>query len=101
MRLNCFAAQDRFNNMDGKEKEKLGLVAPCLFGVINKLIPSEEEIVLKDSPRISVFLTLKEESDRPVKVRLTRDESICFHPSMYRPNSREVEYGDLSRARRP
>lgn len=41
--------QDRFNNMDFKEKEKLGFVAPCLFGVINKLIPSQEEILLKET----------------------------------------------------
>lgn len=41
--------QDRFNNMDAAEKKKLGFVDPCLFGAINKLIPSEEEIILKET----------------------------------------------------
>lgn len=39
---------DRFNKMDSKEKNDLGLTDPCLFGVINRLVPSEEEIGLKE-----------------------------------------------------
>ena len=37
----------RFNNMDSVEKKSLNLTDPCLFGVINNLIPSEEEIKLQ------------------------------------------------------
>jgi len=40
--------QDRFNNMDAQEKKDLGLIDPCLFGVINRLVPAEEEIRLKE-----------------------------------------------------
>lgn len=36
----------RFNNMDSQEKESLGFIDPCLFGAINRLVPSEEEINL-------------------------------------------------------
>ena len=39
---------DRFNNMDAQEKKDLGLTDPCLFGVINRLVPAEEEINLKE-----------------------------------------------------
>lgn len=39
---------DRFNNMNAQEKKDLGLVDPCLFGVINRLVPAEEEISLKE-----------------------------------------------------
>jgi hypothetical protein len=39
---------DRFNNMDSREKNDLGLTDPCLFGVINRLVPAEEEIGLKE-----------------------------------------------------
>ena len=38
---------ERFNNMPPEEKKDLKLTDPCLFGVINKLIPAEEEVVLK------------------------------------------------------
>ncbi|KMP11592.1 hypothetical protein UZ36_03850 [Candidatus Nitromaritima sp. SCGC AAA799-C22] len=44
---------DRFNNMDAKDKRQRGFVDPCLFGVINRLIPSDEEIkltVLEENP---------------------------------------------------
>jgi len=37
---------ERFNNMDTEEKKNLNLTDPCLFGVINNLIPSEEETKL-------------------------------------------------------
>ncbi|MBC8286165.1 MAG: hypothetical protein H8E42_01690 [Nitrospinae bacterium] len=40
---------ERFNNMLPEEKKDLKLTDPCLFGVINRLIPAEEEIVLKIS----------------------------------------------------
>ena len=39
---------DRFNNMNAQEKKDLGLTDPCLFGVINRLVPAEEEISLKE-----------------------------------------------------
>lgn len=38
--------QDRFNNMDTEEKQKYGFTDPCLFGVINHLLPTKEEIQL-------------------------------------------------------
>ena len=34
---------DRFNNMSPEEKKRLNLTDPCLFGVINRLTPTEEE----------------------------------------------------------
>ena len=34
---------DRFNNMSPEEKKRLNLNDPCLFGVINRLTPTEEE----------------------------------------------------------
>ncbi len=37
---------DRFNNMLPQEKQILGLEDSCLFGVINHLIPTREEIKL-------------------------------------------------------
>ncbi len=39
---------ERFNNMDSEEKQTRGFVDPCLFGVINRLLPSDEEIGLKE-----------------------------------------------------
>ena len=39
---------DRFNKMDSNEKNELGLTDPCLFGVINRLVPAEEEMALKE-----------------------------------------------------
>ncbi len=39
---------DRFNNMDAEEKQTRGFVDPCLFGVINRLLPTDEEIVLQE-----------------------------------------------------
>ena len=38
---------DRFNNMDSEEKKSLKLTDPCLFGVINNLIPTKEETKLQ------------------------------------------------------
>ncbi len=38
---------ERFNNMDAEEKLQRGFIDPCLFGVINHLIPTKEEIQLK------------------------------------------------------
>lgn len=37
---------DRFNNMSMDYKEQNGLLDPCLFGVINKLIPTKNETQL-------------------------------------------------------
>ena len=37
---------ERFNEMTAQEKLKLGLDDNCLFGVINRLTPAEEEITL-------------------------------------------------------
>jgi hypothetical protein len=44
--------EDRFNSMDSQEKENRGFVDSCLFGAINRLVPSKEEIELKqvDNP---------------------------------------------------
>ncbi len=42
---------ERFNNMPPEKKKDLKLNDPCLFGVINRLIPAEEEVVLKKSPQ--------------------------------------------------
>jgi hypothetical protein len=39
---------ERFNKMDSDEKNDLGLTDPCLFGVINRLVPSDEEMALKE-----------------------------------------------------
>ncbi len=38
---------ERYNNMGPEEKKNLKLTDPCLFGVINRLIPAEEETQLK------------------------------------------------------
>jgi hypothetical protein len=38
---------ERFNNISPEEKKDLKLTDPCLFGVVNRLIPAEEEVVLK------------------------------------------------------
>ncbi len=38
---------ERFNNMDAKEKQQHGFTDPCLFGVINHLTPTKDEILLK------------------------------------------------------
>ena len=40
---------ERFNNMDSEEKKSLKLTDPCLFGVINNLIPTKEESKLQKS----------------------------------------------------
>lgn len=40
-------AQDRFNNLSPEEKNRLGLIDPCLFGVINRLVPTDEEAALE------------------------------------------------------
>jgi hypothetical protein len=34
---------ERYNNMSAEEKKRLKLTDPCLFGVINRLIPDDEE----------------------------------------------------------
>lgn len=34
---------ERYNNMSAEEKKPLKLADPCLFGVINRLIPNDEE----------------------------------------------------------
>lgn len=39
---------ERFNSLDSQEKENRGLIDPCLFGAINRLVPSQEEINLKE-----------------------------------------------------
>ena len=47
---------DRFNNMSPEEKNRLNLNDPCLFGVINRLTPTEEESRLQttlETPYIS------------------------------------------------
>lgn len=41
-------AQDRFNNLPADQKERMEEWSPCLFGVVNELPPSEEEIQLKE-----------------------------------------------------
>ena len=45
---------DRFNSLDSEEKEERGFVDACLFGAINRLVPSKEEIKLQqiDNPYI-------------------------------------------------
>ncbi len=42
---------ERFNNIPPEEKKDLKLTDPCLFGVINRLIPAEEEVALKINPQ--------------------------------------------------
>jgi len=37
---------DRYNGMDTEDKRQRGFVDPCLFGVINRLIPTKSEIQL-------------------------------------------------------
>ena len=41
--------QDHFNSLPHKEKNALGYNCPYLFGVINGLAPTREEMALKDS----------------------------------------------------
>ena len=46
---------ERYNNMDSEDKKQRGFIDPCLFGVINRLIPTKEEILLtplNDNPFI-------------------------------------------------
>ena len=38
---------ERFNKMTPEEKKSLNLTAPCLFGVINQLVPTKEESILQ------------------------------------------------------
>ena len=47
---------ERFNNMPPEEKKDLKLTDPCLFGVINKLIPAGEEVVLKKNMEVPYSL---------------------------------------------
>ena len=37
---------DRYNSMNMEDKRQRGFVDPCLFGVINRLIPTKDEIQL-------------------------------------------------------
>ena len=46
---NFKAKEDHFNSLTHKQKRTLGYKCPCLFGVINGLIPTREEMALKDS----------------------------------------------------
>ena len=46
---------ERFNNMDSEEKKTFKLAYPCLFGVINNLIPSEEETKLQTTTETPYF----------------------------------------------
>ncbi|MEK9628559.1 MAG: hypothetical protein VW455_06020 [Nitrospinota bacterium] len=41
--------EDHFNSLTQKQKRSLGYDCPCLFGVINGLLPTREEMSLKDS----------------------------------------------------
>ena len=41
---------EHFNNIPPKEKKDMKLTDPCLFGVINRLIPADEEVVLTINP---------------------------------------------------
>ena len=41
--------EDHFNFLTPKQKHALGYNCPCLFGVINGLMPTHEEMDLKDS----------------------------------------------------
>ena len=47
--LNFNTDQDHFNSLTHKQKRALGYNCPCLFGVINGLVPTREEMALKDS----------------------------------------------------
>ena len=38
---------ERFNKMAPEEKKSLNLTDPCLFGVINQLVPTKEESILQ------------------------------------------------------
>ena len=40
---------ERYNNMSAEEKKRLNLTDPCLFGVVNRLIPDGEETQIKTS----------------------------------------------------
>ena len=41
---------DRFNSLTAEEKQKRGLTENCLFGTINKFIPSDQEMTLEKLP---------------------------------------------------
>ncbi|MBT5551551.1 MAG: hypothetical protein HOJ79_13860 [Nitrospina sp.] len=41
---------ERYNNMSPEEKKRLKLTDPCLFGVVNRLIPDDEETRFKINP---------------------------------------------------
>jgi len=43
-------APERLNAMSAGEKDRAGFRDPCLFGVVNKFIPSEEEMALRVLP---------------------------------------------------
>ena len=46
---NFITDQDHFNSLTHKQKRALGYNCPYLFGVINGLTPTREEMALKDS----------------------------------------------------
>jgi hypothetical protein len=41
---------ERYNNLSSDEKKRLKLTDPCLFGVVNRLIPDDEETRFKINP---------------------------------------------------
>jgi len=43
---------ERFNKMTPEQKKSLNLTDPCLFGVINQLVPTKEESVLQTTTAI-------------------------------------------------
>ena len=47
--LNFNTNEDHFNSLTRKQKRDLGYDCPYLFGVINGLAPTREEMALKDS----------------------------------------------------
>ena len=48
---------ERFNKMTPEQKKSLNLTDPCLFGVINQLVPTKEESVLQTT----IVIPYKEE----------------------------------------
>lgn len=46
---NFKTSEDHFNSLTSKQKRDSGYDCPCLFGVINGLIPTREEMALKES----------------------------------------------------
>lgn len=46
---NFMTEEEYFNSLTEKQKHSLGYHCPCLFGVINGLVPTREEMSLKES----------------------------------------------------